>query len=197
MAAERRFQDALQSLAGALKELPSPSMIIGGVAVIAAGVPRQTIDIDVTVLGRTSEIDSVISIFARHGIAPRMADARAFALHRQILLLRHEKSGVAIDVSFAWLPFEEQALDQAVEIDFDGLIVRTARPEDLVIYKAAAWRERDRSDIERLLVLHLNEIDIERVRALVREIGEALDDPDRLPAFDAIVSRARSDRFDP
>lgn len=165
-------------------------MIIGGVAVIAAGVPRQTIDIDATVLGRTSDLDSVLATFAGHGITPRISDAREFARSRQILLLKHDASGVTIEVSFAWLPFEEEALRLAEEVDLDGLALRIARPEDLIIYKAAAWRDRDRSDTT--LVLHLPQIDLPRVRELVREIGSALDDPGRIEAFDEIVGRVRA-----
>ncbi len=33
---------ALSALAAALKSIPAPSMIIGGIAVIAYGIPRQT-----------------------------------------------------------------------------------------------------------------------------------------------------------
>lgn len=190
VAAEQRFRDALKALVAALGELPSPGMIIGGVAVIAAGVPRQTIDIDATVSGRTSELNVVLKALDKHGIVPRIEDAREFARHSQILLLVHVESSVTIELSFAWLPFEEEALEKALVVDIDGLPVRVARPEDLVIYKAAAWRDRDRSDIERLLVLHLHGIDLERVRSLVEQIGNALDDPDRLQEFDRIVARA-------
>jgi predicted nucleotidyltransferase len=72
---------------------------------------------------------------------------------------------VTIEVSFAWLPFEEEALSRAIPTDIGGTTVRLARPEDLIVYKAAAWRDRDRSDIERLLVLYLDVIDLDRVRA--------------------------------
>jgi hypothetical protein len=66
-----------------------------------------------------------------------------------------------------------------------------------------AWRERDRADIERLLARHAGRIDLDRVRSLVREFADALDEPERLAAFDAIVTRATErsagdrDRSDP
>jgi hypothetical protein len=110
MAADHRFQAALRAVSAALSALPVPAMIIGGVAVIAAGVPRQTIDIDATVLGRGSELDGVLATLADHGIVPRISEARQFARERQLLLLQHEPTGVTIEVSFAWLPFEEEAL---------------------------------------------------------------------------------------
>jgi len=169
-------------------------MIIGGVAVIAAGVPRQTNDIDATLLGARSDLEHVLATFARHQVVPRITDAITFARERQVLLLRHEPSRVTIEVSFAWLAFEEEALEQAYEIDFQGIRLRVARPEDLIVYKAAAWRDRDRSDIERLLVLHLAQLNLSRVRHLIEQIGRALDDPRRLAAFDQMIERVRNAR---
>ncbi len=194
MAADLRLSSAIRSLAAALDDLPAPSMIIGGIAVIAAGVPRQTVDVDATVLGRGVDLDVAIATFERHGIVPRIEDAREFARERQVLLLQHLQSGVTIEVSFAWLPFEEEALSHAQEVDFDGLTLRVARPEDLVIYKSAAWRDRDRSDIERLLVLHIDNIDLTRVRGLVAEIASVLGDPSRIETFDGMVKRAQKAR---
>jgi predicted nucleotidyltransferase len=191
MAASEPLIEAVGAVAAALDSLAAPSMIIGGIAVIAAGVPRQTIDVDATILGREATLDEVVSALARHGISPRISNALEFARERQVLLLIHDATGVNIEVSFAWLPFEEEALARATTIDVSGQTVRIAIPEDLIVYKAAAWRDRDRSDIERLLSIHFAAIDLQRVRALIVEIAAALDDPARVDAFDQIVARAR------
>jgi predicted nucleotidyltransferase len=189
--ADDPLSQALRSVAAALGNLAAPSMIIGGIAVIAAGVPRQTIDVDATVLGRGATVDEVVAAFAQQGISPRISNALEFARERQVLLLKHDATGVTAEVSFAWLPFEEEALARATAIDLSGQMVRVAIPEDLIVYKAAAWRDRDRSDIERLLSLHFDAIDLQRVRALIVEIAAALDDPARVDAFDQIVARVR------
>jgi hypothetical protein len=191
MAADEPLTEALRSVAAALDSLAAPSMIIGGIAVIAAGVPRQTIDVDATVLGREAPLEDVVAALARQGISPRISNALEFARERQVLLLVHDATGVKIEVSFAWLPFEEEALALANDIEVSGRRIRMARPEDLIVYKAAAWRDRDKSDIERLLSLYLEAIDLQRVRALIVEISAALDDPARVDAFDAMVARVR------
>ncbi len=82
MTAEERFTAALRSVMAALDELAAPSMIIGNVAVIAAGVPRQTIDIDATILGRaaalggTPGLDSYRGILGMHAV-PGTASVRS------------------------------------------------------------------------------------------------------------------------
>jgi hypothetical protein len=165
-------------------------MIIGGIAVIARGVPRQTVDVDATVWGETVDVDTLMTVLGRHGFEARVPDAVEFARQRQVLLLRHRPSGTPAEVSLAWLPFEREALARATVVDFGGVTVPVALPEDLIVYKSVAWRDRDRADIERLLVLHGAAIDLSRVRALVREFAEVLDDPERVPDFERLVTRA-------
>src|ERR1041385_2975979 len=62
------------------------------------------------------------------------------------------------------------------------------QPEDLVIYKAVAWRPQDPQDVERLLVLHGARMDLERIRRHVRELGEAMEQ-DRIRELDALIRR--------
>ncbi len=188
--ADQALLDALAALGAALRSVDAPSMIIGGIAVIARGVPRQTIDVDATVWGDSLILETLAEALARHHLVPRIADAIEFARQHQILLLEHRASGTPVDVGLAWLPFERQALERATIVDFGGVPVRVATPEDLIIYKAVAWRDRDRADIERLLVLHESQVDLRRVRDLVREFAQALDEPRRVEEFEALVVRA-------
>jgi len=187
--ADRALLEGLAAVGAALEDLGAPAMVIGGIAVIARGVPRQTVDVDATVWAEAVEVDALLDLLARHDIRPRIADAAAFAQRHQVLLLRHDPSGTPVEISFAWLPFEREALARATLVDFAGVRVRVATPEDLVVYKAVAWRDRDRSDVERLLTLHGDGIDLARVRSLIREFADALDEPERVPAFEAIVAR--------
>jgi len=129
------------------------------------------------------------------GIAPRVDDARAFAIERQVLLLRHEASKMPLDVALAWLPFEHEALARATLVDFGGFHATVARAEDLIVYKSIAWRERDRTDIERLLALHRDEIDLSRVRNLLAQFAAALDAPERVAEFETLVDRVSHTRL--
>ncbi|MDQ3775512.1 MAG: hypothetical protein M3461_14760 [Pseudomonadota bacterium] len=95
----------LAALAEALTESGAPAMIIGGIAVIARGVPRQTVDVDATVWGDATSIEALVEVFRRHHIVPRITDAVAFAQERQVLLLRHSDTGTPIEVTLASLPW--------------------------------------------------------------------------------------------
>jgi predicted nucleotidyltransferase len=180
---------AIRDLASALQAAGAEYMIFGGVAVIARGVPRHTDDVDATVWGEGVALDSLVKLLASQGIEPRIPEALAFARENQVLLLRHGASGIDIEVTFGWLPFEREALDRADTLSLAGVSVPVATPEDLVIYKAVAWRDRDRTDVERLLTLYGDRIDLGRVRRVVGEFAEALETPERLAELDAMIAR--------
>jgi hypothetical protein len=124
---------AVAAVARALAQMPAPGMLIGGISVIARGVPRTTRDVDATVSAETRQVDAVLRTFDKHELTPRIDDARAFAEANQVLLLRHEPSGVDVDVSLAWLPFELEAIDAA-----NKLLIGEVRVRRVVAELAAA-----------------------------------------------------------
>jgi len=103
------------------------------------------------------------------------------------VLLHHARSGVPIDISLAWLPFETEAIQHARETDFAGVRIRVPRPDDLVVYKLVAARPRDVDDAEKLLAIHGRTLDLPRVRRLLEEFCRALEDPSRLETFERLL----------
>jgi hypothetical protein len=179
---------ALEQLALVADQHAGKSVVIGGIAVIARGVPRLTRDIDIAFSGGDVGLSALVRELGRAGIAPRISDAIAFAIENQVLLARHLESGVDIDISLAWLPFEMEAIAGATRESIGGVVLPIARAEDLVIFKAIAWRPQDQQDVERLITLHRDRMDIARIRRHVAELGAALE-IDRLRELDALLAR--------
>jgi uncharacterized nucleotidyltransferase DUF6036 len=183
------FLYALAALRDGLDESGDPWAVIGGVAVIARGVTRLTLDIDAAVRGPQESLPRLFEILARHRIEPRIDAARDLAMEHQVLLVQHRLSGVPVDVSLARLPFEEHAIRHAERLEWAGVTIPVLRAEDLVIYKLAAARPRDFADAETLLLLHGRSMDLARVIATVREIAEALDDANRPEMLSHLLRR--------
>lgn len=186
----KALESAIAALARALRLTGAPFMLIGGVAVILRGVARVTTDVDATIRADRLAIEDLFRALAGQQIVGRIPDAVDFARAHQVLLLRHESTGTPIEVSLAWLPFEHEALEHAEIIDVADSEIPVARPEDLVIYKAVAWRDRDRADVERLLVQHASSLDLDRIRRVVAEFAEVLGAPERVPELEAMIRRA-------
>lgn len=179
---------ALEELAPVLDKHRGRSLVIGGIAVIARGVPRVTRDIDIAFSGADVTLQGLVADLERAGIVSRIDDALAFAAESQVLLSRHAETGVDIDVSLAWLPFELEAVAAAGPAMVGSAKLQVAQPEDLVIYKAIAWRPQDQQDVERLLALHGGRMDLSRIRRHVRDLGEAMEQ-DRVRELDAAILR--------
>ena len=165
-------------------------MLIGGMAVIARGIPRTTRDIDIAVTGGRVSLEQLAARLMRGGFEPRMKNALEFARQNQVLLMRHKTTAIELDLSLAWLSFELEAIAAAESLTLAGARLPVARAEDLVIYKALAWRPQDQQDVERLLLLHAGEMDLVRVRRVVSGLAEALDDPERPRALEATIRRS-------
>ncbi|MFO0589786.1 MAG: nucleotidyltransferase [Polyangiaceae bacterium] len=189
MAPKSALAQALRAVSKALQSSGRSAMIIGGIAVIARGVPRLTKDIDATVAGGETDLHGLLEGLKKHGIVPRVPNAVEFARESQVLLLVHDPSGVDVDLSLAWLPFELEALEAAEDVSVHGTEVRIPRVDDLVIYKVVGWRPQDRQDIERLVSLHGKAMNLERVMRLTRELSEALEAPERLTEVEQLITR--------
>jgi len=180
--------DTLAAISALFEAQPLPCAVIGGIAVIARGVRRLTRDVDIVVAGSAIDATSMVSALASAGIVVRIPDAVQFAQESQVLLMRHAESGVDVDVSFGWLVFELEAIAEATEESIAGVRLPIARAEDLVIFKAVAWRPQDQQDLERLLALHAGTLDLDRIRQHVADLSEALE-IDRSTTLEALIER--------
>lgn len=165
-------------------------MLIGGLAVIARGVPRMTIDIDAVVDAAGLDVDRLWDVLSDSGLEARVTDAAKLARERLVLLLRHPASGLTVDLSLGWMQFERDAMERATTVDLGGVAVPVATPEDLVVLKAVAWRAVDKLDMTELIVRHHAGMDLQRMRSTVAGFYDLLEVPERLKEYDLLVSKA-------
>lgn len=181
---------ALRDLAAALDSTGAAWMLIGGLAVVARGVGRTTIDVDVSVSGAGISLPTLVPVLADHGIVGRLADAEEFARRHQILLLRHRASEAPIDLAIAWLPFELEALSAAERLLVAGVSTPVESVEDLVISKLVASRPVDLVDAARLLEIHGRNLDLARLRRWVGEFAAALEDTERPRTLERLLAES-------
>lgn len=167
-------------------------MIIGGIAVSLVGKPRATQDIDGLVLLKGDQQEEFFKKILNSDFLPRLSGAFEFARRRRVLLLEHKESRIKIDISFADLPFQEEALERKTDVSIDDLKIPTPSPEDLVIMKAVAHRPRDIADIEGILPLN-PDMDLKRVQYWVREFARVLEMPEIYKDLEKLL-KARSKR---
>lgn len=162
---------------------------IGAVAVQRWGEPRLTQDVDLTVItGFGSEAPYVDALLVR--FQGRRPDARDFALHNRVLLLRSD-SGVPIDVALGAMSFEERAVERASEFRIqDGVTLRTCSAEDLVVFKAFAGREKDWLDIEGIALRQHGRLDERLIWSELTPLLDLKEAPESAQRLRALLARA-------
>jgi predicted nucleotidyltransferase len=164
--------------------------IVGGVAASIHGQPRVTKDVDFVAIAEPHDAGIMVEAAAAFGIVPRIQDALELALTTRVLLLRHEPSGVEIDVSLGALPFEHDLVAGRMRITIEGVELALARPEDVIIMKSLAMRPRDVADIAAIAEAN-PELDLERVRTTVEAFSAILEERDLLTELDRILAAVR------
>ena len=167
----------LMALQRLLARFDDQGIIIGGVAASLLGKPRLTADVDAVMLVSTDDLPRLVQAAALEGLAPRIADAEAFARRNRVLLLRHQDTGIDVDVSLGMLPFEVEAVERSVLYSLGDVSVRLPTPEDLIVFKAVAHRPRDLLDIQAIIASH-PDLDRARVEYWMRQFAQALDMPE-------------------
>ena len=145
-----------------LETLNWPFCFIGGLAVIRWGELRMTQDIDLCLLcgfGKEAKYAQVLL----DNFQARIPDALTFALTNRVLLVS-TSNGVAADISFSGLPFEEEMITRSSPFDFypDCSLI-TCSAEDLVVLKAFADRTKDWMDVESIILRQGNNLDMDYV----------------------------------
>lgn len=165
--------DALRDLVGWWRAEDVQGIVIGGVAASLLGKPRMTRDVDALVSLEEARWASFLESGHGRGFVPRAPDCLEFARASRVLLIRHDPSGVDLEVVLAGLLFEEEAILRGVWTDVAGVPVPLASAEDLIVMKAVAHRPRDLADVEGIVASQAD-LDWNRVLNWARRFGDAL-----------------------
>ena len=156
---------------------------IGGLAVQRWGEPRETVDVDLTLLTGFGGEDRFVSTLISH-FEPRIDDAVNFARANRVLLLR-ARSGVGLDIALGGLAFEEDAVGRSSLFTFPPDVpLRICSAEDLLVLKAFADRPKDWVDVDGIVIRQAGRIDWEYVRAQLAPLTELKEAPEILVTLD-------------
>jgi len=180
----------LQDLVAWWKAGKVHGVVIGGLAASLLGRPRLTRDVDALVLVEEGDWAEFVAAGVGRGFSLRRDDALAFAQEARVLLMRHQETGIDVDIVFGSLPFEKKAVAQATWMELGGVQAPLPLPENLIIMKAVAHRPQDLADIEAVLAAH-PKLNLRRVRRWVREFAAALSMPEILNDLEVLLSQRR------
>ena len=160
---------------------------IGGLVVQRWGIERATKDADLTVLTRFDDEPVMDALLAR--FAARYAQPKEFAVRARVLFLQHE-NGVPIDVALGALDFEERAIERGSWWEArPGVRLFTCSADDLIVHKAFASRDRDWSDVDRILAVQRERLNVEQILTELRPLVELKEDSGIIPKLEWMMRK--------
>lgn len=178
----------VQAVQRLIEHFDDQGVVIGGVATSILGKPRLTADADALILLSTEDIPYLLQRARAEGLVPRLPDVEQFAQRNRVVLLRHEESGIDVDISLGLLPFEVETVERSQVYQAGSLRVRLPTPEDLIILKAVAHRPKDLLDIEALVTTR-QDLDYERIKFWVQQFAELLEMPELWTDLERLLPR--------
>ncbi len=152
-------------------------VVIGGLANTFWGIARATHDIDLKVIieeGRYQEFKEK---------AYNKFTARNLPVESPLIVTVKASNSVGIDFLLSVPGYEMNIYERAVQYKINKLKIWFCSPEDLIIHKAIANREKDWLDIEGVLIEQENKIDIEYIEKWLSQFADALEKPEILNRF--------------
>jgi hypothetical protein len=166
--------DLLSALARILPEWSDGWYLFGAHAVSVWGLPRLTADVDVTARLRSNDPASFAVAMQKAGFDLRVDNVEEFVRRTRVVPFVHRATQIPVDVVLAGSGIEDGFLERARPVDVGGVTVPVISPEDLLITKTLAGRPKDVEDVRGILRERLVELDIPRVRRILRQLDESL-----------------------
>ncbi len=174
--------DTLAALARVLDGRGLAWYVFGAQAVAIRGAPRATQDVDITVAVSRDQLEALLGSLHAAGLEQRYPDQFEDLLAAGAVIPLSHTSGMEVDSVIAGSGLEQLALDRAERVTVEGTSVPVAHATDLVVMKILAGRGKDLDDVRALLAG--GEVDIAQAEDLLRQLEEALDQSDLVPALE-------------
>lgn len=172
--AQSEFDDFCRFAFTFLETRGTRYLVIGGLAVVAVGEPRTTADADAIVFVTPAEAESLICAAAESGFELHVCVERERLATTGTM--RFRRGRFQIDLITASLPFEEAASRRATSYELFGIVMPFPSPEDLILLKVLAGREKDMFDALGVARRHGERLDVAYLERTLRPICELAED---------------------
>lgn len=179
--------DVLRSLSAALRQAGARWYLFGAQAALLHGASRLTADVDATVQWERPDVAPLVVALRAHGFDLRPV-APDFVERTRVLPISHLATGIQTDLVLGGPGLEDLFLSRAVEREVEGVRVPVATAEDLIAMKVLGGRPKDLDDVRALLAANAGQLDLAHIRGILRELEQALDRSDLVPALDAALA---------
>lgn len=164
----RTLDDVLRTAEDVLRSNGVEHVFVGGVTVLAFGIPRTTTDVDVIATIEAAKIPKIVAGFQRAGFF-----ASAQALHDALIegghvTIQDTRSVYRIDLVPASTDAHREAIRTKRHVVWRGRRLPMAAPEHTIVMKLLWGSEQDLEDAFGMYLRQKDHLDIRALRSLAR-----------------------------
>ena len=152
------------------------------------GEPRTTGDVDVIAFASAEDAESLIARASNAGFEVHVSLERQRL--RETGTLRFRQGSFQLDIIVASLPFEEAAYARAVTTTLFGRPLLLPTPEDLILLKVLAGRDKDLVDATGVARRHLGRLDLRYLEETIQGICDLAEDVQPWRRLERVLSKA-------
>lgn len=146
---------------------------VGGIAVIAWGQPRATIDIDALVDMDPERTGELGRAFREEGFDVKTWELEAALEDGSHVTLFDPGSDYHVDIKPTMTPEERAEVQRVQHVDFHGEELAFAAPEDVIAFKLDFGTPQDRQDARSILARQWETLDHEELEQRAEKLGAA------------------------
>jgi len=168
---ERSLEGVLRAAEDVLRANRVDHVFVGGVTVLAFGMPRTTTDVDVIAVIDARKIPKIVTGFQRAGFfasAQDMHDALVEAGH---MTIQDTRSTSRIDLVPSSTAAHRETLKTKRRIAWRGRRLPMAAPEHTIVMKLRWGSDQDLEDALAIYLRQKEELDVRTMKAFARRQG--------------------------
>lgn len=143
-------------------------VLMGGIAVNVYARPRTTYDVDAVVSVSDEKMKKFLEDLAENGFKYDRKNPVKYIQGSPFITLTY--SGTYVDLFLAEKNFQEEAIRRARKIKLNKTIITIISPEDLILTKLIAGRERDIDDVREILLENRKKIDFKYLHEWAKKL---------------------------
>jgi len=161
----------------ALTPMNMPMAVMGGIAISVWQHARSTRDVDILIQLAPSDTVEIVRVLGEAGIHPRLFQPLLNLDQQQALMMFFQPPGaffdIKIDLLFAELEFQKQALTRRVPVTLPGVesSIFVLSCEDLILHKLLAGRIIDKADCAFLVRVNRKEMDFDYLQKWMEHLS--------------------------
>lgn len=154
-------EDLLQQVCNRIHATGGEYVIVGGIAVLAYGTPRTTMDADIIIQMDNEALESFIDAMAENEFFASIDDATAALREHLHFTIEHKGTLFRLDLKGVYNEMDRRTIDRRRKVVFRGTSLYLESPEDLIANKLVFGSPQDLRDAESVYLRQRGLLDLE------------------------------------